>query len=239
MIGFWVQEKNLGCVHKVEFLTFFSTFMTAPLDLTPTALNTFLLTTAGRDVIGKFFQYLFRGLAGSLEGVKGWEDTQKKVRRLFVRIMEARRTTRWLMSLNTFLALYKPAIWDDELLFRLHQLGMLWWQVLDHYRWLVETQTFQGDAKQMKKISFTGFVLASLLGVIYHMKKAITMKSDDSAKVSENNVQLFKHFLSLINTLHVSEIYTTSEPICGYTGALVALIDINSRYPRVSLKQKQ
>lgn len=202
------------------------------LDLTQSGLNNFLLTTGGRDVFGKFFQYLARGFAGLTETSD--PNLHKHFKAVFVRVMEARRTTRWLMSLNTYLGFYKQSKWKNEQLFRLNQGGMFWWQMLDHIRWLQEVKVISGDPKQMKRISFIGFVLASLVGIYNHYTELKQAKEQDKSKVK---LQLLKHTLSLICTLHISEAYKTSEAICGFTGATVALIDLHSRYPKIQKKE--
>lgn len=202
------------------------------LDISMQTFNGFLLTTPGRDVFGKFFQYLCRGFAGVFESSD--PDLHKKFKSVFVRVMEARRTTRWLMSINTFLGFFKQASWNSKLLFRLNQSGMLWWQILDHVRWLQETKTISGDPKQMKRISFLGFVFASVIG-IFNFYKHLGEEKDESKK-KKIKLQLFKHCLSLICTLHISEMYKTHEAICGFTGATVALIDLHSKYPKKLIK---
>ena len=112
-------------------------------DFSLVGLNTYLNTHNGRDKIGKVVQFVARGMAGYLtELEKAYPDTseqrkvvqqwRKKFQDLFVRIMQARHTVRWLSSLGIILALRsgnKP--WGkgetEHRAWVASQLLLLWW----------------------------------------------------------------------------------------------------------------
>ena len=164
------------------------------------------------------------------------------MRALFVRIMNARRTTRWLSGIPFFLALRALATdgtcpWKNKAAFLVSQGGMLWWTTLDHYRWLQEIGWVSGDSKETKRFSFKGFVAASLASSLYfgnELHAEYAKKEDkDEKKLFSLRLNFVKHLLTLVSTLHISELYLSSEHVCGFFGMIASMIDIYTLYPRL------
>mmetsp|Transcript_10336 Transcript_10336/g.20343 ORF Transcript_10336/g.20343 Transcript_10336/m.20343 type:complete len:234 (+) Transcript_10336:187-888(+) len=229
-------------------------------DLSLVGWNKFLATSSGRDKLGKFVHYGARGIAGyaaqlMLKYPKGSAEyakaafIQEKARALFVRLMDSRRTNRWLSSIPIIIALRSgkcPWREDASVAYIVAQLGMVWWHVIDHIRWLQQIGWVSGDQNNSKRISFRGFVLSSLINTWYvltEIQRELTPggdgKEDKKAEKEKfmRRLNLVKHLATVISTLHVSELFLSSEPICGACGALASVIDIYQMFPRVANKE--
>ena len=140
---------------------------------------------------------------------------------LMTAVGDARRTVRWFSGLGIVIALRKLAEtgacpWSNSLAFAVAQLGLLWWHALDHYRWLVMNKLVEGDAAfstRLKNVSFTGFVVSSAVQSLYFADKLFG-SNPDKQKEPENQRNLAKALLTLVATLHISEIYMTHEAVC-------------------------
>jgi len=222
-----------------------------PFDATVDGLSRFLGSTGGRDKLGKFVHYGARGLAGFAADKLAvmakndpsrefWENFHSRMRSLFVRIMDSRRTVRWLSSLPLVITLRdgkNPWSAEEYNLYKLASLGMLWWHGGDHIRWLQQIGWLPGDQAHSKRISFAGFVLASLINTAHYLsevrhesKHGIGKEADDKRK--RNRLDLIKHFVTLTSTLHISELVLSSEWLCGLCGAIASGIDIYQLFPR-------
>jgi hypothetical protein len=225
-------------------------------DLTLQGFHTFLSTHAGRDQVGKFVNYGTRGAVGVLADLvtrlpkddpqrKSLEEWRIFLRKIMVSVGDARRTVRWFSGLGIVIALKKlwekgEAPWDNKLAFAVAQLSLLWWHAWDHYRWCVATQLIQGDQTRIKNVSFTGFVISSFVSSVYFAHKLLTPPPGllvDKEKAKENQRSLAKSFLTLIATLHISEIYMTHEAICGAAGAVTSAIVIYETFPKIKKQQ--
>eukprot|EP00924_Labyrinthula_sp_SR-Ha-C_P005432 maker-scaffold_1-augustus-gene-31.50-mRNA-1 protein AED:0.04 eAED:0.04 QI:0/0/0/1/1/1/2/0/608 len=209
-------------------------------------INKLLANSTGRDKVGKVVHYTARGMAGVVNEVRDmyakdspdyafYDYQAQSLRSLFVRIMEARRTTRWLTSLKTYTVLKGKCTWSSPAAFYLAQGGMLWWQIFDHLRWLQEIGWVNGDSKAMKRFSFKGFVLSAFVSTQYFLFKYLKERKDDSVdykQLKATKLQLLKNMLNLIATLHISELKISHEAICGFAGAISALIDLYNIYPK-------
>ncbi|GBG25383.1 Hypothetical Protein FCC1311_016012 [Hondaea fermentalgiana] len=230
-------------------------------DLSLAGANKFLATSVGRDKVGKFVHYGARAVAGlaaqSMENLPKDSPEYAKValvhqraRSLFVRIMDSRRTNRWLSSLGIILALRKakyPWREDATAAYVVAQLGMIWWHVGDHIRWLQQIGWVPGDQARSKRISFTGFVVSAVLNVAYLLSeiqlegKQVSAKEDEEAVKKQKfhrRLNLVKHLVTVVSTLHISELFMSSEPICGACGALASAIDIYLTFPRLAEKKE-
>ena len=205
---------------------------------------------------GKFVNYAARGVVGVLSdriaGLgkdeaarrKALEESRNWWKRLMTSVGDARRTVRWFSGLGIVLALRKLAEtgacpWTNPTMFAVSQLGLLWWHALDHYRWLVMNQLVGGDAAlstRLKNVSFTGFVVSSFVQSVYFANKLVNPPPGqllDRAKERESQRGLAKALLTLVATLHISELYATHEAVCGAAGALTSLIVVYETFPRV------
>jgi len=222
-----------------------------PFETSLAALNNYLGTSAGRDRIGKFVHYGSRGIAGVADDVvKSTEKgtslhenalfVHQKSRSLFVRLMDARRTMRWLSSISIILTLKSGKFpWKNKSAFIASQLGMIFWQIGDHIRWLQQIGWLQGDQLRSKRISFTGFVLSSLINTMHFLSEFIASKDEtDEEKKKVIKLNLIKNAVTLISTLHISELFLSHEGICGACGAIASSIDIYLTFPRVANHNK-
>lgn len=228
------------------------------MDLSLVGVNSFMSTHSGRDQVGKFVQYATRGIVGFLTNIitdlpkDSPRKAQLEAHRLFFRkimvaVGDARRTVRWLASLGVVIALKKLAEtgvcpWSNKIAFAIAQCSLLWWHLGDNYRWLVMNQLVTGDSIKIKNVSFTGFVVSSSVSSAYFANQLInppTGVAQDSAKQQETQRNLIKNLLTLVATLHISEIYQTSETICGVSGAICALIVIWETFPKNPVEKKQ
>ena len=223
----------------------------ADFDISLVGVQKLLGSSTGRDKVGKLVHYSARGFAGIFadlkEGyAKGTPEHEfvawchDKARALFVRIMQARRTTRWFAEIGIFLSLFKPAPWKDApQMFYVAQTGMLWWHILDHYRWLQQIKWLEGDQAVTKRVSFAGFVIAAFISFFYFLNKLIkTPAEETSEKKAATRRQVVKHFVTVLATLHISELLTTHEAICGFGGAIAAAIDIYNLFPKKPAKEE-
>ena len=153
-----------------------------PFDTSLKGLHAFLGTSLGRDKLGKLVHYSARGVAGVAADLKeaypkGSREQElaqlvhERSRALFVRIMNSRRTLRWLSSTSVLLALSKPCPWDNQLAFYVAQLGMMWWHLTDHIRWLQQIKWLPGDQARSKRIGFSGFLVSAIVSFAYHFRK--------------------------------------------------------------------
>jgi hypothetical protein len=184
------------------------------------------------------------------------KDSPKKVeiearrlffRRIMVAVGDARRTVRWFASLGIIIALKKlvetgVCPWTNKVAFVVAQLSLLWWHFGDNYRWLVMNQLVEGDATKLKNVSFTGFVISSSVSSAYFAHKLMSPPPGmlvDVQKERETQRNLIKNLLTLVATLHISEIYPTHEAICGAAGAITAAIVIWETFPRKPAAEKK
>jgi hypothetical protein len=150
------------------------------MNLTPESVATLLGSYGGRDKALKLVHYLCRMTSGAMVDVinklpKGsskrvaLETRQKLVHSVFVHIMESRRTFRWLASLPVLIGLYRGnCAWKNKHLFVIAQLGLVWWHVIDHVRWLQRLGLVTtGTVQRSKQISFAGFAISNLASTIY------------------------------------------------------------------------
>mmetsp|Transcript_17467 Transcript_17467/g.21069 ORF Transcript_17467/g.21069 Transcript_17467/m.21069 type:complete len:221 (+) Transcript_17467:95-757(+) len=211
-------------------------------DVSLSGVNTFLGNSSGRDKLGKLVHYGARGVAGiaadykdslpkGSEGQVFAENVHAKARSLFVRIMNARRTTRWLSSTGILLALQKPCPWDNRPAWLVAQYGMVWWQLTDHIRWLQQIKWLPGDEARTKRIGFTGFFISAIVSFLYHLKQFLTVEETEKKKKARK-LQIVKHFVTVLAAGHISEIAMSHEAICGFGGAIAASIDIYEMFPR-------
>jgi hypothetical protein len=165
-------------------------------------------------------------------------------RKIMVAVGDARRTVRWLASLGIIIALKKfvetgACPWSNKVAFLIAQVSLLWWHFGDNYRWLIMNQLVTGDATHVKNVSFTGFVVSSTVSSLYFASKVASSEGVEEAKQKENQRNLVKNLLTLVATLHISEIYPTHEVICGASGAIAAMIVIWETFPRKPVEKKQ
>jgi hypothetical protein len=159
-----------------------------------------------------------------------------------VAVGDARRTVRWLASLGIIIALRKlvetgSCPWSNKLAFAVSQLALLWWHLGDNYRWLIMNQLVQGDSIRVKNVSFAGFVVSSAIGSAYFANQLLN--GVEPAKEKETQRNLIKQVLTLIATLHISEIYPTHEVICGVSGAITSAIVIWETFPKKPATEKK
>lgn len=175
------------------------------------------------------------------------EAKRQFYRRIMLAVGDARRTVRWLASLGIIIALKKlvetgACPWTNKLAFVAAQLSLLWWHLGDNYRWLVMNQLVEGDSIKIKNVSFTGFVVSSAISSAYFAHKLISPPPGllaDVQKEREIQRNLVKNLLTLVATLHISELYPTHEVICGASGAICAAIVIWETFPRKQSDKKQ
>ena len=189
--------------------------------------------SAGRDKIGKFFHFLARFLSGyyeskAIDGSKNYELNillSKKFKLLWLRIMESRRTVRWLGFLGLVSSIKKDKIgtgsWKGR--YNLHlttSLLMICWYLVDHIKWLQQIEWLSGDQRLSKRVSFGFFSVASFLsGIHFTTRDGISLDST-------------KHWLNFIVNLHISELYSTGNITCGLCGTLSSIIDIYKLWPK-------
>lgn len=230
--------------------------LSLPLDVSLQGAHTFLSAHASRDQVGKFVNYGARAVVGALADSlaklpkddklarAALEERLQWWKRLMTSVGDARRTVRWFSSLGIVLALKKLAEtgacpWTNKLAFAASQLALLWWHAGDHWRWLVMNKLVDGDAAfstRLKNVSFTGFVVASSIQTAYFGHKLADPTPAmlaDKEKERETQRNLAKAVLTLVATLHISEIYQTHEVVCGLAGAATSAIVIYETFPRV------
>ena len=164
-----------------------------------------------------------------------------------VAVGDARRTVRWLASLSIIIALKKlvetgVCPWSNKLAFVVSQLSLLWWHFGDNYRWLIMNQLIEGDANKIKNASFTGFVISSAVSSAYFANKLFSPPPGllvDVQKEKETQRNLIKSLLTLVATLHISELLPTHEVICGVSGAICSAIVIWETFPTKPKESKQ
>ena len=187
---------------------------------------------------------------------KSLEEWRDWFKRLMTAVGDARRTVRWFSSLGIVIALKKLAetgacAWaDNKLAFAASQLALLWWHAGDHYRWLVMNKLVHSTMPQaelsalslrLKNVSFTGFVIASAIQSVYFAQKLINPPPAllaDKDKEHETQRSLIKSVLTLVATLHISELYMTHEVVCGLAGAATSAIVIYETFPRQQKKKE-
>jgi hypothetical protein len=232
-------------------------------DLSLVGWNTYLSSHAGRDKVGKFVHYLARAITGLLADrlkalSKGSPEHaaaqyyHDKLRALFVRIMDSRRTVRWFSSLGIVITLRKgPEAWPwkHKPAFFVSQLAMLVWHYVDHYRWLQTIGWLQGDQLESKRVSFSAFSLAAAVQTVYYgnelreqLEEGAKSGADadkQAANALDTKLNLAKSALTLVSVLHVSELWLTHEFVCGITGAAATVIDIYQTFPRSAQPKKE
>lgn len=130
--------------------------------------------------------------------------------------------------------------WDDRQSFVVAQLSLLWWQIWDHYRWLQEISWASGDPKQTKRIAFYGFVLSSSVSSLYYLKRLAQPTEELATNETKRNKeyrQTLKHLVTVVSTLHISELYMAGEMATGACGAVASAVDIYEGFPKKNAKQ--
>jgi hypothetical protein len=220
-------------------------------DLSINGVHAFLSTHTGRDQVGKVVNYGTRGAIGVLNELLlrlAKDDARRAslaeavamLKKVMVAVGDARRTVRWFSGLGILIALRKlynegTCPWSNKWAFASAQLSLLWWHVWDHYRWCVMTGLVQGDSTRIKNVSFTGFVISSFISTVYFATRLVTpppMLLEDPVKEQEHQRALAKHALTLVSTLHISELAMSHEAICGAAGAATAAITIWETFPK-------
>lgn len=220
-------------------------------------------TYGGRDKALKLIHYICRTTSGGLvDVINGMpksdpkrialQTKQKLIHSVFVQIMESRRTFRWLASLPVLLGLYRgKSAWKNKNMFIIAQLGLVWWHVIDHVRWLQRLGLVtSGTVQRSKQISFAGFAVSNLVSTIYFGQQVwaaqgkrksvgsngsipdVTSSSTAISTRVKDQLQLAKSAMTFVMCLHISELWMSHEVVCGLCGAASSAIDLFLLFPR-------
>lgn len=240
------------------------------LDLSVRAVHTFFNQRGSRDKFGKTVHYGARGwadfcgrLAAALPASSGavglllW--LQAKLNVLFKRVMNARRTVRWLSGTGLLLPLLEHAKKPQPLPLQSARALLFSWTVLDHVRWLQQIGWLYGDQARSKRIGFSLATLSWFISFCWNVKKLAASKQQPqprqeagsevgmekkkktfvgggvpsmSAEDAATWRNIIKFGLMTISACHISELYTTSNFICGTFGSACAAIDVYNLWPR-------
>ena len=240
------------------------------LDLSVRAVHTFFNQRGSRDKFGKTVHYGARGwadfcgrLAAALpSGSSGtvalllWMQT--KLNALFKRVMNARRTVRWLSGTGLLLPLLEHAKKPQPLPLQSARALLFSWTVLDHVRWLQQIGWLYGDQARTKRVGFSLATLSWFISFCWNVKKLMASKQQQkqqqaAEKGNEKKAiggdgvliatsmstedaatwrNIIKFGLMTISACHISELYTTSNFICGTFGSACAAIDVYNLWPR-------
>lgn len=221
-------------------------------DLSLVGLNAVLSNSGARDKLGKLVHYSARGLAGLASefiarSAKGSptqilaQDAHRYLRALFVRIMDSRRTVRWLSSTSIVLNLMKPKCpWGEEnrFAFTVSQSALVGWHLIDHLRWLQQIGWVRGDQARSKRISFASFVLSASVSLGHWLRQLARAPLADAEAETKRMTTVWKNIvkagLTLVACLHISELFKSHEVICGACGAVAAGIDLSNAWPKIT-----
>jgi len=203
----------------------------AELQLDADALNAVLSKFVGKDKILRFVQYLCRFNKGvfqsglvPLEG-EDLKFAMAKNWKLFVVLMNARRTYRLLNSVPTLLKLRKGIVdkpWGENLhpAYVISQWMMALWPAIDHYRFLVlVTWATKGTQAEVRNFSYRIFAAAQLIICAAQFSRGymVEKKEWDSKSAKTARWNCVKAGLTALTIGHVSQFpgLTTNELICG------------------------
>jgi hypothetical protein len=227
-----------------------SIFDLPPADLSFKNIHNFLNSHSKRDKIGKIVHYGSRGVVGLCDNLLAFFSktsvistflliTKAKFNLLYVRVMNARRTVRWLSG--TGLAL---SIMNKELSTRVKAIKalLLTWILTDHYRWLQQLTILPGDQALTRNIGFSFACFSWALATYHHIMVLMSSKpsknetlDDTSKRIAMNNKtkrQILRNALGAISAAHVAKLFVSSEAICGFFGSFVAALDVYDLFPR-------
>ena len=240
---------------------FASVFPNWDFDLSIQALHTFFNKHGSRDKFGKVVHYGARGwadfcgrlakmLPATSSGAILLLFLQTKLTALFKRVMGARRTVRWLSGTGLLLPILEHGKKPQPLPLQAARGLLFSWTVTDHIRWLQQIEWLPGDQARTKRIGFSFAALSWFVSFCWNVKKLLQQRDrSENAMESEqkstgnNNVclspedaatwrQIIKFGLMTISACHISEVYTTSNFICGTFGSMCAAIDVYTLWPR-------
>eukprot|EP00946_MAST-07B_sp_MAST-7B-sp1_P000918 g918.t1 len=183
---------------------------------------------------------------------------QAKLNVLFKRVMSARRTVRWFSGTGLLLPLLEHSKRPQPLPLQAARALLFSWTLLDHVRWLQQIGWLYGDQARTKRVGFSMAALSWFISFCWNVKKLAvsrqralakrtaenrTESSEDgrasvltltsmSAEVAATWRNVIKFGLMTISACHISELYTTSNFVCGTFGSACAAIDVYNLWPR-------
>lgn len=156
-------------------------------DISVPAWHAFLSQHGSRDKVGKVVHYGARGIAAALEGLAARLEGPNsrlalvcmflsgKFRALFKRVMNARRTVRWLSGTGLLLPLLPTAYGGTRdtkrhpPLLQAARVTLLGWHISDHFRWLQQIGWVTiGDQAATKRVGFSSATLSFFLSFCHH-----------------------------------------------------------------------
>ena len=231
--------------------TTLSMFDLPPLEFSFENVHTFLNTHSKRDKLGKVVHYGSRGmggLCGTLLNFCNQESmfamflltAQSKFKNVFVRVMNARRTVRWLSGTGLALGIMRNQV---SLRVKAIKALLLTWILSDHYRWLQQLTILPGDQALTRNYGFSFACFSWALATYHHtavlmasQPKENETKDETAQRVAKDNKtkrQILRNALGTVSAAHISTLWVSSEAICGFFGSFVAAIDMYDLVPRL------
>ena len=230
-------------------------------DLSVQAIHSFFNKHGSRDKFGKVVHYGARGwadfcgrlaklLPATSSGAVLLLFMQAKLTSLFKRVMGARRTVRWLSGTGLLLPLLEHKEKPQPLPLQAARGLLLSWTIMDHVRWLQQIGWVPGDQARTKRIGFSFAALSWFVNFCWNVQKLLQQKRRTVSVIKSNQKslraedvelsseeahtwrQVMKFGLMTISACHISEIYTSSNFVCGIFGSLCAAIDVYTLWPR-------
>ena len=148
---------------------------------------------------------------------------------LLVSTMNSRRAFRVFGSLHPMLSVWNgPGGRSDDinkLIYRLSMMCVCLWHWLDHIRYLSVLRWID-SAKEgpLRKLSFSLHTFGRFLLFIYHYRLLRSARTETDRR--QSRIQVAKACMDVVTFAHVSELYPTSDLVCGTLGATSSAIDL-------------
>mmetsp|Transcript_31938 Transcript_31938/g.63347 ORF Transcript_31938/g.63347 Transcript_31938/m.63347 type:complete len:246 (+) Transcript_31938:85-822(+) len=199
----------------------------------------------GRDKLARFFQYGARALVGfaNLAGIKQgtmlsrWEG---HCRTAMTNLAGARRTHRWCKELPVILSIPQSlSIGDpfDCFLDVFTKVTLSTFFIIDHIGHLKQWKILPGGKRNgagTVQLGLKFFCLSNIAGAICQTKKYLKLSSssEDKSKDKSACFQVWlKHVLLIVQTAHLSLLYTTHDSLVGILGMITSAMDVKGQWP--------
>lgn len=211
--------------------------------------NATLTKSEGRDKAARTAQFMCRFIIGLTMNSK--VDTSLKklndnARSLMVQLAGARRTHRWckefpvVQSIPKTLEISNPI---DRIIEVLQKATLATFLIIDHVGWLKQVKILSGGKRAGTgtiQLGLKFFCASNFMAGLSHCKKLYELnssaKSADEKEISSRRSTCFqnaaKHFMLVIQTLHLSRLYETNDTLIGFLGVITSLQDFLTSWPK-------
>jgi len=163
---------------------------------------------------------------------------------LFLGLMNARRTFRWLGSLPHIVALSSGKCpWGtsplDRFLLVTYRCLMVAFPIVDHYRFFVMVKWITRHTQaQIRRVAFRLLCMAHIVKAIamYRCRARLAKSGQDEGKRDAYRWQFIKASLEILCIAHVSEFpflkAFSNEILCGASGSASCVMSLYEALPR-------